>query len=423
MVANCFSMKKLFATIFFISCICYTTVAQSLKTEALSDEIQTIQVNAGGNWKNQPIIELNSNDFIRINFDRLGNNSSNSLRYRLVNCNADWTPSSLNEIEYVDGFNNTLIEDYGYSINTAVNYTNFIIDIPNDRLKIKLSGNYAVEVFEEDNPSEILLRACFMVLDPQVMISGSASSITDMGVNKEYQQVSFTINYNNLQIRDPFSDLQVFVNQNHRIDNQKSKIKPTSIQGNKLVYEHNRDLIFEAGNEYRRFETVSSRYNGLNVENTQYIRPNYYTNIVPNKIRADRGYSYDQDQNGRFIIRNAEVSDSDTEADYFITNFRLKASEPFAESIYINGDFTNNTFDDRYLMTYDYNEKEYQASVLLKQGAYNYQYLAKSGDTYTPSLVEGNYFQTENEYQILVYYRPMGRRYDLLVGMLIVSYK
>ncbi|MDL2215005.1 DUF5103 domain-containing protein, partial [Dysgonomonas sp. OttesenSCG-928-M03] len=367
-------MKDILLFLFFIISSFSITWGQNtiFRTEALSDDIHTIQVNAGGNWQRQPVIELRSNDFIRINFDRLGDDSSNSLRYRIVNCNADWTQSSLSDIEFIDGFNNTLIEDYAYSINTSVHYTNFMFDLPNDRIRIKLSGNYAAEVFDEDDPSTVLMRACFSVLDPQVQIEGGVSSVTDIDSNREHQQVSFFINYNNLSVRDVFSDLKVYVRQNNRLDNQKSLIKPTSVQGNKLVYDHNRNLIFEAGNEYRRFESVSYRYNGLNVQNTEYRRPNYYTNINPDKIRAKRVYSYDRDQNGRFVIRNAEAADSNTEADYFITNFRLPASDPFLEPIYINGNFTDNTFDDRYLMVYDYDKAEYYGSVLLKQGAYNY---------------------------------------------------
>jgi len=418
-------MKRsfLFFTIFLFSCI--GIIAQVLRTEPLVDDIKTIQVNANGNWKNLPVIDLNSNDFIRINFDRLGSESSVNLRYRLVNCNADWTRSTLSDIEFMDGFNNILIEDYAYSMNTLIDYTNFVVDIPNDRIKIKLSGNYALEVFDEEDPSKTLLTACFSVLDSQVKIGGSVSSLTDIDAHKEHQQVSFTINYNNLPVRDVFTDLKVFVRQNNRLDNQKSSLKPMSIQGNNLVFEHNRDLIFEAGNEYRRFESVSYRYNGLNIARTYSTNTHYITNVVPDKVKADNVYIYDQDQNGRFVVRNSEVdaADSDVKADYFTTNFTLITPDPFIEPIYINGDFTNNTFNKKYLMEYDPMEGAYKASVLLKQGAYNYQYLAKSGNNYTPSLIEGNYYETENEYVVYVYYRPLGQRYDLLVGMLLISNK
>lgn len=398
-------------------------VAQVIKTESISDEIHTIQVNASGNWQRLPVIDLNKDEYIRINFDRLGNDSFNYLRYKVIHCNADWTRSSLSDIEYVDGFNDVLIEDYAQSSNTTINYTNFKIDLPNYKLKIRLSGNYAVEVYEDNNSSNVLMRACFSVLDSQVYLEGTVSSLTDIDAHKEHQQVSFYINYNNLQIRDPFSDFKVFVRQNGRTDNQKTDLKPSLIQGSKLVFEHNRNLIFEAGNEYRRFESVSYRYNGLNIERTEYKRPYNYTTIVPDKIKANKRYSYDQDQNGRFVIRNAEAGDSDTEADYFYTDFTLKTPEPFIEPVYLNGNFTNNVFDDKYLMVYDFNEKAYYASVLLKQGAYNYRYLTKSGNTYSTSLTEGNYYETENEYTIMVYYRPMGSRNDLLTGLLLIRSK
>lgn len=394
---------------------------QVYKTQALSDEIHSIQVNAGGDWQRLPYIELNSNDYIRINFDRLGDNSAKQLRYRIVNCYADWTRSRLIDVEYIQGFNDTPIEDYAFSFNTTVDYTNFNIEVPNDRQRITLSGNYAVEVYEEDNPDTVLLTACFSILNPEVQITGSVSSNTDIDSNKEHQQVSFVINTGNLRIRDVFSDLKVSVRQNNRLDNQRLFIKPTFIQDNRLVYELNKELIFEAGNEYRRFESVSPRYNGLNMQSTQFVRPYYYTYIHPDKIRARRVYVYDKDHSGHFFIRNAEGRESDVDADYFITNFTLKADNPFLEPVYINGAFTNDTFDDKSLMTYDYNNKEYRGSMLLKQGAYNYQYLAKSGKNYTASLTEGNYFETLNQYCIYVYHRPLGYQSDNLIAVLLLS--
>lgn len=403
---------------FFLLIFCPFIYGQSLKTEPLSDDIQTIRIDANGEWGTIPVINRNSNDFVRISFDRIGEESYNYLRYRIVHCNADWTKSSLADVEFLNGFNNNEIEDYANSTTTNVLYTNYQLQIPNNNVKLKLAGNYAVEVFEEDNPSNVLLRACFSVLDKSVQVGGTVSSLTDIDANKEHQQVSFSVSYNNLQVRDVFSDLKVYVRQNNRLDNQKSLVKPTSVQGNKLVYEHNRNLIFEAGNEYRRFESVSHRYKGMNVQNIEYRRPNYYISVYPDKIRANRAYSFDEDQNGRFLIRNAERNDSDTEADYFYTKFTLKSPDPFIEPIYINGDFTYDTFDERYLMQYDAMNEEYSLTLLLKQGAYNYQYLAGSGNIYTPALTEGNYYQTENEYSIYVYYRPLGTRYDLLVGFL-----
>lgn len=199
--------------------------------------------------------------------------------------------------------------------------------------------------------------------------------------------------------------------------------KPTRMQANKILYEHDRNLIFEAGNEFRRFETGDVTYNGLSVEAIEYVRPYYYATLRDAKPRAGKSYVYDQDQNGRFVIRNLRGQDNDIDADYFIVNFVLGASQLYASPIYLNGDFSCNSFSDKYKMTYDPEKQIYYASLLMKQGAYNYQYLTKTADKYTASTVEGNYYETKNEYCVFVYHRPMGVRGDYLIGILLISDK
>lgn len=415
-------MKKILLTITLLLSVLYS-YPQAYKTQPLSEDVHTVQVNKNGNWASIPVIDLSGDNYININFDILGEDSYRALKYRIINCDADWNKSRLLDIEYLDGFNDLLIDDYAQSVNTIVDYTNYNFQIPNDRQRLKLSGNYAVEVYAEDEQNKVLLMACFSVLDSKIKIDGAFSSNTDIDANKEHQQVNFSINTAGIQIRDPFSDLKVVVRQNNRMDNQRVGVKPTYIQGDKLIYEHNRDLIFDAGNEYRRFESVSYRYNGLNIASTDLTRPYYSTSIITDKVRAGKRYIYDQDQNGRYLIRNAEANDADTQADYFKTRFTLDIPEPILEPIYLNGGFTNNRFDEKYLMKYDIANKVYTADVVLKQGAYNYQYLTQSGKIYSQAKIEGNYFETENEYAVYVYYRPVGFLSDQLIGLLLISGK
>ena len=35
--------------------------------------------------------------------------------------------------------------------------------------------------------------------------------------------------------------------------------------------------------------------------------------------------------------------------------------------------------------------------------------------------LEGTHFQTENEYEVFIYYRDMGSRYDELIGYTVVN--
>lgn len=397
---------------------CLISSAQVYHTQAISPEIYTIQVNKDGDWGQIPVIRLKENSHININFDRISEDSFNRLRYRIIHCDAFWKPTlELSESDYIDGFNNNLIEDYFASRNTTVEYTHFEVRIPNQDVRLRLSGNYVVEIYEEGWPENILLTACFSVLDPQLSIGAAVSSNTDIDTNRAHQQLSFTILNQNVNIRDPHRDLKVFAWQNNRLDTERSDLKPTYISPGKLIYEHNRNLIFEAGNEYRRFELSSYRYNGLNVEHIEYNRPTYSMFIAQDKIRAGHSYSYDQDQNGKFVIRSNESDKSETEADYFNTTFSLPMDTPIAEDIFINGNFTDNNFTDKYRMIYDSELKEYRLSLLLKQGLYNYLYLTRSANNYSTAKIEGNYYETENEYQIFVYHRPPGQRYDSLIGV------
>ncbi|MBB4035299.1 hypothetical protein GGR21_001188 [Dysgonomonas hofstadii] len=407
-----------YTLIIILILICNALAAQPYRTQAISEEIHTIQVNINGNPAINPVINLNSSDYIHISFDRLSDDSFNRLRYRIRHCDAYWNPStSISDIDYLNGFNDNLIDDYDTSVNTSVDYTHFSLAIPNRDAAVKLSGNYVVEIYEEGRPDDVLLTACFSVVDTAVSIGATVSSNTDIDFNRHHQQLSFTIHHQGFNIRDPRSELFVFALQNNRLDTERSKIMPTYINPNKIIYEHNKELIFEAGNEYRRFETSSYRYNGMNVAHVEYNRPGYTMDIVTDKVRANRSYSYDQDQNGRTFIRSNETDYPETEADYFTTNFTLEMDRPLVEDIYINGDFTNNTFSDKYKLKYDQDNRVYHLSLLLKQGLYNYQYLTKEGRNFSTGKVEGNYFEAENEYTVYVYYRPAGQRYDSLIGV------
>lgn len=407
-----------FTSIIVLLSICCLSYGQAYRTRPLSSDIYTIQVNRNGNWNQNPVMALNGGDNIKISFDRISEYSFSALRYKIHHCDAFWKRSTgISEIDYLEGFNDNPIYDYGPSINTTVEYTHFDLTIPNRDMSLKLSGNYVVEVYNEDDPDTILLTACFSVVDPLVSVAATVSANTDIDTNKSHQQVSFNILHQAMNIRDPFTEIIAFVQQNNRLDNERMITKPTYISPGKLTYDHNKDLIFEAGNEYRRFETASYHYTGMNVKSIEYKRPDYIMNLETGYVRANRSYSYDQDQDGRFIIRNVDSENPGTEADYFITNFTLAMDEPLLENIYINGDITYNTFNDKYKLEYDNNDKAYHLSLLLKQGMYSYLYLTQVGDRFSTGKVEGNYYQTENEYSVYVYYRPTGQRYDSLIGV------
>ncbi|GHT71088.1 hypothetical protein FACS189455_2100 [Bacteroidia bacterium] len=323
----------------------------------------------------------------------------------------------------MSGFQNMVAEDYSNSFGTNMDYVNYKLFFPNEDLTMKVSGNYVVRVFAENDPKNPVISACFSVIEPEIKIDMRVSSRTDIGVNKLHQQVSFDINYTNFKI-SPMQDIKAIVLQNNRTDNSSGFINPLNIKSNQLTYDHNPKLIFEAGNEYRKFEVISFKYSGLGIESMSYHAPYYHADIRTDKIRADRSYSYDEDANGKYIIRNRDGVDYDTEADYFFAHFYLPAQQPFNDDVYILSEIFNNIADECSKMDYSEKEKAYVKTLILKQGYYNYLYVTKKkgSDALSTALIEGNFFQTENQYSVYVYYRPAGARYDKLIGFQKLKY-
>lgn len=398
--------------------VCSVNAQTVYRTEVLTNQIKSLQVKVAGELISEPFIELGGERAIEINFDAL-NHSQGRFAYSVVHCDADWRQSSLFPIEYMDGFQGLPIEDYAQAMNTTTHYTNYRLYLPNDNVRFKASGNYAVQVYDEDNPERILFTACFGVYEPLVGIQAQVSTNTDISFNKAHQQVSFMIDNKNLNVRYPQNDLKVFVMQNNRMDNATSGLQPSSIADKRQRYEHLPSLIFEAGNEYRRIEFLTHRYNGMGIAHVAFFNPYYHADVQPESSRARTGYLYDQDQNGRFFINCSGCQDPDTEADYFIVHFTC-VSERLDGEVYLLGDIFQNRLCEESRMDYNEAAGQYEKVVLLKQGLYNYLYVClPPGETKALTLpLEGDFFQTENEYTILVYYHPIEARYDRLVGKL-----
>lgn len=396
--------------------------AQKFRTETLSSDVKTLRVNIVDQWNASPIIVLEGNELVEINFDVMGATPERYI-YSIIHCNADWKPSQLIQSEYMNGFQNRIIDDYAISFNTTTDYVNYRVTFPNEDTYLKVSGNYVVQISPESGGKPIL-NACFSVVDNDANISMQVSSLTDKGMNSYYQQVNFEVTGGE-RVRTPMQELKVYVQQNNRTDNEAALVKPLSVQGNKLIYQHNPNLIFDGGNEYRSFEMTTVRHNGLNIENIEFHAPYYHVILKPDGMRSNRTYSYTEDINGRFYIRSLTGTDFDYESDYRIVHFYLPCEKPFNQDVYILSNAFNNIFDQRSKMEYNAVEKGYTKSVLLKEGYYNYLYVTRKDNNSpaNPTLIEGNYYETENEYRVLVYYRPIGGRYDQLIGTKTVQFK
>jgi len=394
--------------------LCAQTIYE---TKIYSNIINSLRVEVAGELISEPFIELNGDAMLEVNFDVL-DQAQGRYVYSIIHCDADWTKSNLSPIEYMDGFQRMPIDDYSQAIATTTHYTNYRLFLPNENIRFKVSGNYVIQVFDEDAPDRMMFSARFGVYEPIVGISATVSSNTDISFNQGHQQVSFQLNTQHIQVAFPQTELKIFVSQNNRIDNVVTNLQPTIVANNLLTYEHIPNLIFEAGNEYRRIEFLTHRFNGMGIERITYFNPYYHAEVLTDQSRARQSYIYDQDHNGRFFVRCLSCQEPDIESDYYIVHFAYASPVIPGGNLYLLGDFFQNSPDVRSRMEYNRETEQYEKAVLLKQGHYNYQYLfVPTGESKGKlTMTEGDFFQAENEYTITVYYRALGGRFDRLIG-------
>ncbi|MDR1116341.1 MAG: DUF5103 domain-containing protein [Tannerella sp.] len=404
-------------TLLFMTCG-FAGAQEAFRTEIFRDDIKSLEIKVEGELLSEPYIELGGEKRIEIVFDAL-HRSSGRFAYSLIHCDAEWKKSALLPIEYMKGFRHVTIEDFANSMNTMTHYTNYHVYFPNEETQLTVSGNYVVQVYDEEDTDNIVFTACFSIVEPLIAIDAFISGNTDIDFNKTHQQIDFTVNQTNINIIYPQNDLKIFVYQNNNRNDIRTDIQPLTIINKQIQYKHNKSLIFEAGNEYRRIEFPTHRYNGMGVEKIGFYNPYYHATLFQEHKCTGNSYLYDQDQNGRFFIRCSECQNPDTEADYYIVHFSLASEFLHSGDIHIAGDLFHNIMDDRSRMEYNAETGSYEKAVMLKQGLYNYHYvfMAKGATKPTSAETEGNFFETENEYTIAVYYHPMGARYDRLIGV------
>jgi hypothetical protein len=400
-----------------------TTLAEPFRTRISVPNLKTLMALVEGEKYDFPHISLNGNQVLSIRFDEMSH-ETRAYSYRVLHCNADWTLSDLNTSEFLQGYTTADISSFERSLNTAYLYTHYHFSIPNQDMRFRISGNYVVQIYEDNQYDKPLAHICFSVYDPKVSIDAVIRPNTDTEINGRFQQLDFTVNLSGYDVRDPMDEIKVVVRQNNRIDNQVTGIRPSSLSGNRLIYNNNRALIFEGGSEFRSFDISSAYAAARGVDAIKLNDQRYEAWLHRDQIRRG-AYEFEFDVNGRFIIHHQEAFyDVHTEADYMPVHFRLNAPQPFFDGmLYVAGEFSYNIMDQHFLMQYNNQRKQYEQTILLKQGGYNYQYrfIPKGQKAATLQRTEGSHWQTRNEYSIYIYHRPWGERYDKLIGIRTVS--
>ena len=396
-----------------------TMSAYAQQHEIRSENIASLQVVSGKDWLGDAVIRLGSSDRLTISFDDLTHQYHRYV-YSLTHCEPDWTPTEgLFTSDYISGFQDGItIDNYQESINTNQLYNHYTLRIPNSSCAPKISGNYQLDIIDDDT-KDVVATARFMVTENIANISTTILTDTDIDVRKSHQQLNLRLDYpQKLRATNPREQFRVLVMQNHRSDNQVWCPPAPVMRPGTLEWTHTKDLIFPAGNEFHKFEMLDVHRNSMGVESLQWDGVWYHAHLFHDYPR--RAYVYDEDADGAFYIRNSDNIENDITSEYVKVNFYLDTPRLDGE-VYVDGKWTYNGLSEKYLMEYDDENKWYHVEIPLKYGYYSYQYLnilpAYSQRLTPTGETEGDFFQTENRYLVMAYYKGNGDRFWRLVGV------
>jgi Domain of unknown function (DUF5103) len=404
--------KSIFIKIIFLFCI--STLMAQMETEVVPQfNIKTVTF-VQNNQNATPVFRLG--DGFEFQFDDLFGNEANYY-YTITHCDYNWKKSDLAQAEYLRGFDDQRIQQYTNSFNTLQLYSHYKLSFPNQFTSFLVSGNYMLKILNEDK--EVVFSRKFMLFEDLVQVPMQIKRARNVKDIEYKHNLDFAIRSKDITFQNPLQNVKVFLFQNNQINQGIYNIKPMYTIGNDLIYKYDKETQFWAGNEYMNLDTKDVRGANNTVAQIDSDGGVYNSRLYTHNARGKNPYTFFPDINGNFIIRNINAEQNEVESDYTWVFFSLSAPVYYGKSdIYINGMFNNFALSEEDKMTYNKENGLYEKAIMIKQGFTNYQYIIadKSGKIDHENAIDGNYYQTENNYFALVYYRPNNQRYDRIIG-------
>ena len=397
----------------------YAKLALRYDDYIYTNNIKTVRMYLNGAELAFPAIRLNTDERINFSFDDFDNDYK-TYNYTVVHCDASWSPTNMTSSDYIEGYHEDQISDIDRSFNTIQQYTHYHLLFPTEVLKITKSGNYVLVVYQDGDSEKLAITRRFMVYEEIIDVIFDIHPATMNESRFLKQEVDFKLFSGDYKILDPLNDLNVVLMQNDRFDTRVTSLKPVFIQDKTLEYNYDDENTFNGGKEFRYFNVQSLRSPDIRINKTRIDSANIaHIHLYNDDKRGFKRYAYEEDINGKFVIRTSLGDTPDTDADYCYVYFYLMSDMPLMEGdVYIFGALSDWQCKNEFKMKYDPDFKGYRAKLYLKQGFYNYEYVTKRVTDKIPdeTLTEGNRYETENDYTITVYHQPIGIFYDRLVA-------
>ena len=410
-------MKKLFAILFIV--LAFTSFSSAQVVERVySDKIGTPQLYQYGDQQSFPVMTLNSDSRLQLEFDDFEGGVKNYY-YTYVLCDYNWKPVNISTLEYIKGFTQNRITTYRYSNYALTKYTHYQAILPERGSVPTKPGNYLLKVFLDGDTSQTAFTRQMVVLDVKSAVLGNVVQPAMAQYFTTHQRLNFSVLMNDNNAFSMAQQVRAVIIQNNRWDNAIRDIKPTFVRGRSLEFNMENTLMFPAGKEWRWLDLRSFRLLSDRVDSAA-VNDNRTDLFL--KIDGDRSgqrYVYFPDLDGSYRITTYETINPLWQADYATVHFKFDpgSRKPLAgKKLFLIGGFTDFLKSEKWEMKFDETTGLYTADAFLKQGYYNYSYEAVD-EAGRVQEFEGNYWETENTYTILVYYKSFTDRWDQLIGV------
>jgi hypothetical protein len=391
------------------------------------NNIKSVKLFQQNNQLGYPIINLNAGETLELHFDDLDGRVKNYY-YTYQLCNADWTPVQLSTFDYLKGFSQNRLSQYRMSSIAYAKYVHYQALLPDRNSTPTKSGNYLLKVFLDADTSKLAFTKRLLVLDNLVSIGAQILQPFDNTLFKTHQKVNFTISKNQLNLFNPMQQLKIVLLQNFRWDNAKTNIQPTFIRSNLIEFNTENDCVFAAGNEWRWANLRSFRFLSDRVDASTYNNLKQEIVMKPDPVRMQLRYINYPDYNGFYSVESTDANNSWWQGDYAWVHFTFtpKNNQPYPnKKVYLIGEMNQYQTNNDNEMEYDAVNGVYKKSMYLKTGYYSYGYVTKDvlnkNATSLTELTDGDFWETENDYTILVYYKSIMGRHDELVGLTTIN--
>lgn len=404
---------------------------------AVAQEVTLPQVGSDSVWCPQvkslrlekdgsaPILTLSAQQAtLDLEFDLLGEEPAD-LRYRIVHCDRLWRPDLPDAYDYLQGFEEENLSRYESSFTTLQPYFHYFQRLPSQGTRFLASGNYLLLVYLEGAPDSVLFTRRFWVVEPMVEVEATVGKPMDGSVMQEQGvDVALTVREGQtLRLNPEWTTVQV--RQNGRTDLERT-LPFTGYESSRLLYRWRRENVFPGGNTFRYFDNSNLHVAMYNVMRTDSYGLDYFSMLRPLEDRSRRPFTAETTLNGGWKCNAFDRSNPTLMAEYVWVNFSLPLSQPYLDgTVHVVGALTDWRIDESSRMEWHPEMKAYTLRLLLKQGYYAYQllFLPAGERIATTNRLEGNHFNTPNDYTVLVYYRHPSDLSDRLVGCKQIAYE